>query len=214
MMMVVKNMLVMSLLSLMNATNFTNVSVAYAQMIPGSDADEHGCVGSSGYTWCEATDSCIRSWETPCTQVDPQFAVDPIPVPLPVSLPVSVGGRCATNFCESSDCPQCVDGLECVAPDGMMCAGTCYGTCREIIQLCSDVMCDMYCPYGFQVDANGCSTCVCNEVEPTIPIDCLTWYDGCNQCSVQDGAIQMCTMMACFVHGEPECLGYEVGSGH
>ena len=210
--MMMKNMLVMGLLSLMNATN---VSVAYAQMIPGSDTDEHGCIASAGYSWCDATNTCVRSWVTPCTQVDPQFAIDPIPVPLPVSLPATAGGRCASNFCESSDCPQCVDGLECVAPVDMMCAGTCYGTCRDIvdIQQCSDVMCDMYCPNDFQVDDNGCPMCVCNEGEQ-IPTDCLTWYDGCNHCAVQDGTIQMCTMMMCFAQGTPQCLGYEVDSGH
>jgi hypothetical protein len=29
----------------------------------GGDADEHGCVGSAGYRWCEATQRCARPWE-------------------------------------------------------------------------------------------------------------------------------------------------------
>ncbi|MFH1393740.1 MAG: hypothetical protein ABII71_01580 [Candidatus Micrarchaeota archaeon] len=33
---------------------------------PGSDRDEHGCIGSAGYTWCESTQECVREWETPC----------------------------------------------------------------------------------------------------------------------------------------------------
>lgn len=31
--------------------------------VPGADKDEHGCLPSAGYSWCEATSSCIRPWE-------------------------------------------------------------------------------------------------------------------------------------------------------
>ena len=34
--------------------------------MPGSDRDEHGCIGSAGYTWCEAKEKCIRIWEEDC----------------------------------------------------------------------------------------------------------------------------------------------------
>ena len=30
---------------------------------PGADRDEHGCIGSAGYTWCERTEQCERPWE-------------------------------------------------------------------------------------------------------------------------------------------------------
>ena len=30
---------------------------------PGSDRDEHGCIGSAGYQWCERTTQCERPWE-------------------------------------------------------------------------------------------------------------------------------------------------------
>lgn len=30
---------------------------------PGSDRDAHGCIGSAGYRWCEATQQCERPWE-------------------------------------------------------------------------------------------------------------------------------------------------------
>ena len=36
-------------------------------LIIGGDRDAHGCIGSAGYSWCEAKASCIRSWETYCT---------------------------------------------------------------------------------------------------------------------------------------------------
>jgi len=36
------------------------------QNLVGNDKDEHGCIGSAGYTWCEKKQSCIRPWEEPC----------------------------------------------------------------------------------------------------------------------------------------------------
>ena len=45
---------------------------------------------------------------------------------------VAAGGRCADGFCENPmDCPQCAAGLTCNVMPGMMCAGTCYGTCAK-----------------------------------------------------------------------------------
>ncbi len=38
------------------------------QQIVGGDKDEHGCIGSAGYTWCEAKNKCLRIWEEKCTQ--------------------------------------------------------------------------------------------------------------------------------------------------
>jgi len=35
------------------------------QMV-GNDKDEHGCIGSAGYSWCEAKQKCLRTWEEPC----------------------------------------------------------------------------------------------------------------------------------------------------
>ncbi|WP_244122372.1 hypothetical protein [Burkholderia latens] len=29
----------------------------------GSDRDAHGCIGSAGYSWCQATQRCERPWE-------------------------------------------------------------------------------------------------------------------------------------------------------
>jgi len=30
---------------------------------PGSDRDEHGCIGSAGYSWCAREKACVRPWE-------------------------------------------------------------------------------------------------------------------------------------------------------
>lgn len=32
----------------------------------GGDRDEHGCIPSAGYVWCEKLQKCVRPWETPC----------------------------------------------------------------------------------------------------------------------------------------------------
>ena len=34
--------------------------------IVGGDKDEHGCIGSAGYSWCELKQKCLRSWEESC----------------------------------------------------------------------------------------------------------------------------------------------------
>jgi len=34
----------------------------------GSDRDEHGCIGSAGYSWCEAKKKCLREWEEKCEE--------------------------------------------------------------------------------------------------------------------------------------------------
>lgn len=33
------------------------------QSAVGSDRDEHGCIASAGYRWCEAEKECVRPWE-------------------------------------------------------------------------------------------------------------------------------------------------------
>lgn len=42
-----------------------NVTAAETPLV-GGDKDEHGCIGSAGYTWCEPKQQCLREWEEPC----------------------------------------------------------------------------------------------------------------------------------------------------
>ena len=37
-------------------------------------------------------------------------------------------------------------------------------------------------------------------------IDCISWFDGCNNCLVKDGKVLGCTKKQCFVMEEPKCL--------
>lgn len=42
--------------------------------IVGGDRDTHGCIGSAGYSWCQATNQCERPWELAQKN---QFALTP-----------------------------------------------------------------------------------------------------------------------------------------
>jgi len=42
-----------------------NVTAAETPLV-GGDKDEHGCIASAGYTWCEPKQKCLREWEEPC----------------------------------------------------------------------------------------------------------------------------------------------------
>jgi hypothetical protein len=43
------------------------------EQLLGGDRDEHGCIPSAGYSWCEAKQKCIRPWEESC--IDPDASV-------------------------------------------------------------------------------------------------------------------------------------------
>ena len=51
-----------------------------------------------------------------------------------------------------------------------------------------------------------------NIIHYTIPNDCISWYDGCNTCMVNDGVLGACTRMMCFREDTPRCIQYT--SGH
>jgi len=48
------------------------------QMV-GNDRDAHGCIGSAGYTWCEASQKCIRTWEENCTAIKFRVVTEEFP---------------------------------------------------------------------------------------------------------------------------------------
>ena len=51
-----------------NAGIPNNGKSATPPAMPGSDRDEHGCIGSAGYVWCNITQQCVRPWEFNCTK--------------------------------------------------------------------------------------------------------------------------------------------------
>ena len=46
-----------------------NIQVQSEQIV-GNNRDGHGCIGSTGYTWCEAKQKCLRIWEEECKAGD------------------------------------------------------------------------------------------------------------------------------------------------
>jgi len=74
---------------------------------------------------------------------------------------------------------------------------------------------------GNEKDSHGCVTdggyqwcesldkCIRPWMEPCIPKNCKSWYDGCNRCHVNnDGSLLGCTKMMCFTKSEPNCVSY------
>jgi hypothetical protein len=58
-------LLVLSLASLGACSDRTPEADRSAQdpAAVGSGRDEHGCITSAGYRWCEAENKCVRPWE-------------------------------------------------------------------------------------------------------------------------------------------------------
>lgn len=51
----------------------------------GGDRDAHGCIGSAGYSWCEAKQKCLRVWEESCEAATAPKANLPAGVPTHLS---------------------------------------------------------------------------------------------------------------------------------
>ena len=47
-----------------------------------------------------------------------------------------------------------------------------------------------------------------STVNPIIPDNCATWYDGCNICQVEDGKATVCTLMYCSTKNVPKCTNF------
>lgn len=44
----------------------------------GGDRDEHGCIPSAGYQWCDTLNKCVRPWETPCPTPEKEISMDDV----------------------------------------------------------------------------------------------------------------------------------------
>jgi hypothetical protein len=44
-------------------TVFKHPDIEQKSEVVGGDRDEHGCMGSAGYQWCEKLGKCVRPWE-------------------------------------------------------------------------------------------------------------------------------------------------------
>ena len=130
---------------IINALILTNV---YSQMdsepLLGNARDNNNCLISAGYSWCESSNSCIRSWVTPCKD---HF-----------------------NSCEECLNKQ-RQGMNIACP--INCDIEAPISIPLPPSPCPEVMCMMYCENGMIQDSNGCNTCQCNEpmiaVDPIPP---------------------------------------------
>ena len=50
--------------------SINRINPRQAENLVGGDKDEHGCVASAGYTWCELKQKCLREWEEACQTDD------------------------------------------------------------------------------------------------------------------------------------------------
>lgn len=55
--------LLFGIILILSITGCMDTSTSKKAGMPGSDRDEHGCIGSAGYSWCERTKQCERPWE-------------------------------------------------------------------------------------------------------------------------------------------------------
>ena len=46
-----------------NKENCPFLNLRKENLIVGNDRDDHGCIPSAGYVWCEKKQKCIRPWE-------------------------------------------------------------------------------------------------------------------------------------------------------
>ena len=53
--------------SLPESDSVSLAPMSLASELVGGDRDEHGCIPSAGYSWCQPLAQCIRAWETNCT---------------------------------------------------------------------------------------------------------------------------------------------------
>ena len=63
------------------------------------------------------------------------------------------------------------------------------------------------------VSEDGAQTKIASK-DAAIPEGCVSWFDGCNTCTVKDGVIGGCTKMACKSQsGEAACRTFAPGFG-
>ncbi|MFH0804102.1 MAG: MliC family protein [Candidatus Zambryskibacteria bacterium] len=62
-----KKLIIFLSIAIIILIGFLYVSGGNKNAIVGGDRDAHGCLGSAGYSWCQAKQLCIRTWEEYCT---------------------------------------------------------------------------------------------------------------------------------------------------
>lgn len=73
--------------------------------IVGGDKDAHGCIGSAGYSWCEAKKKCLRTWEESCSSATKNSCrVDSDCPPSMIDCHPNPGESCPVDKCINGQC--------------------------------------------------------------------------------------------------------------
>ncbi|XP_022109246.1 prestalk protein-like [Acanthaster planci] len=132
------------------------------------------------------------------------------PAAHPGTCPIGVLPQDMIGACVES----CHDDGDCTAHE-KCCSNGCGHSCVNATAiLCPDFMCAIYCEYGYQLDQNGCSTCICLE-EPEVcrevfcamhcPYGFKKLANGCPYCECQDTPTE-CPEVMCMMYCE---TGYQ-----
>ena len=91
--------------------------------VVGGDHDEHDCIASAGYSWCDSLSKCIRSWETACVVAASTTAA---PSALPRHM---IGGNRDEHDCIASAGYSWCDSLsKCIRPWETACVASVSAT--------------------------------------------------------------------------------------
>lgn len=137
---------------------FTNVQ---SQALVGGARDDHSCLISAGYTWCESSNSCIRQWETPCS--DNWSDCEDCLLQQKNGINIACPQDCDWNSVVGPMPPVAIDPMPPVVIDPLPPPPPSSPTCAE-------VMCMMYCAHGNKLDVNGCPICECNDDNIHLPV--------------------------------------------
>lgn len=185
------------------------------QYAPITEDVPHRCLASAGYSWCAASNACVRPWETPCADhfndcrdcLDKQQHGQNIACPQRCDLLTYDDPYHDPCRCEDRD-PVCS-----VPPDFPMpvnpfcepvtdfdecgCATSCtYYKCPLGTSCSNDLSClngiclggKCVAPCSTKRDVNG--NCIADG--------CKIWYNGCNQCLMDSNSdALMCTETTC-----------------
>lgn len=55
---------------------YNNYKTTPESPMVGNDRDAYGCIGSAGYSWCEAKQKCLRPWEEKCCLAEGELSYE------------------------------------------------------------------------------------------------------------------------------------------
>lgn len=138
------------MIKIIGLLSILNVNVQ-SQGLVGGARDDHSCLISAGYTWCESSNSCIRQWETPCE--DSFVSCDDCLLQQRKGMNIACPQDCDMIAIDPMP-PMIIDPIPPPPPPSS----------------CSEVMCMMYCENGNKLDENGCPICECNDNNIHLPV--------------------------------------------